>query len=179
MLKGALHVHTNSSDGAYSPEETIEIYHSLGYNFLAITDHDYLARKHDYSYLPNIYKGMIVFLGIELEPIEFNYNHLLLVPGDKQEFRALCHPDSYHMSIQDVNERILNSPWKIDAIEITAKGFYTPKYDTPEIPIPKIATDDAHEEWMIGRAWVEVFSDPNKDAILCAIKSGKFRNGFA
>ena len=37
--KGNLHTHTTNSDGANTPEETIELYKSKGYDFLALTDH--------------------------------------------------------------------------------------------------------------------------------------------
>ena len=37
--KGNLHTHTTNSDGAYAPEETIALYKSKGYDFLALTDH--------------------------------------------------------------------------------------------------------------------------------------------
>lgn len=37
--KGNLHTHTTNSDGAYTPEETIALYKSKDYDFLALTDH--------------------------------------------------------------------------------------------------------------------------------------------
>lgn len=37
--KGNLHTHTTNSDGAYTPEETIALYKSKNYDFLALTDH--------------------------------------------------------------------------------------------------------------------------------------------
>ena len=43
MLKGALHVHTNYSDGAFPPEEMLDMYLTLGFDFVAITDHEALG----------------------------------------------------------------------------------------------------------------------------------------
>ncbi|MEK6530721.1 MAG: PHP domain-containing protein, partial [candidate division NC10 bacterium] len=40
LLKGNLHTHTHLSDGLLSPEAVIARYRALGYDFLAITDHD-------------------------------------------------------------------------------------------------------------------------------------------
>lgn len=37
--KGNLHTHTTRSDGAYTPDEALELYRSRGYDFMAITDH--------------------------------------------------------------------------------------------------------------------------------------------
>ena len=38
-FKGNLHTHTTRSDGRKSPEESIALYRSRGYDFLALTDH--------------------------------------------------------------------------------------------------------------------------------------------
>ena len=37
--KGNLHTHTTVSDGKKSPEDTKALYRSLGYDFIALTDH--------------------------------------------------------------------------------------------------------------------------------------------
>ena len=37
--KGNLHLHTTMSDGALTPEETIDRYRNAGYSFIALTDH--------------------------------------------------------------------------------------------------------------------------------------------
>ena len=37
--RGNLHTHTNLSDGALSPAETVQVYSEAGYDFVAITDH--------------------------------------------------------------------------------------------------------------------------------------------
>ena len=50
--------------------------------------------------------------------------------------------------------------------------------DMPEIPLPKIASDDAHTFDQCGWAWVEVRAIRNRDAILQAIKKGDFRIGL-
>lgn len=39
FYKGNLHCHTTISDGVLSPEETIRVYKSKGYDFMALTDH--------------------------------------------------------------------------------------------------------------------------------------------
>ena len=42
-LKGNLHTHTNNSDGDSTPEKVVDLYDALGYDFLYITDHNYLT----------------------------------------------------------------------------------------------------------------------------------------
>ena len=43
MKKIDLHVHTNKSDGTFSPEEVVDYAHSIGLRAIAITDHDTVA----------------------------------------------------------------------------------------------------------------------------------------
>jgi len=178
MLKGALHIHSNLSDGAYSPEEILGMYHAQDFDFVALTDHEYLVRNKDLSSVPDRIGDMIVFGGVELEPPELMYNHVLHIPGSKEELRVLCHPDAYHLTIEEVLEKLNQAPWPVDAVEVTYNGFYTPMYDTSRIPLPKVVTDDAHESWAVGRAWVEVDSPPDRDEIIRAIKAGNFSNAF-
>jgi hypothetical protein len=63
-------------------------------------------------------------------------------------------------------------------VEVTDKGVYTKIYDTIEIPLPKIASDDAHSFDECGRAWIEVQSSRERDSILKAVKQGNFRIGL-
>ena len=42
VLKGALHTHTTCSDGQLTPAELVAAYRELGFQFVAITDHDHL-----------------------------------------------------------------------------------------------------------------------------------------
>ncbi|MBM4318543.1 MAG: hypothetical protein FJ125_00935, partial [Deltaproteobacteria bacterium] len=65
-----------------------------------------------------------------------------------------------------------------DAVEVTSHGYYTPEFDIPAIPYPKVAADDAHTREACGRAWIEVDCAPNRDAILRAIRRGEHENGF-
>lgn len=38
--KAQLHCHTDASDGKYPPQAVVELYRSLGFSFVALTDHD-------------------------------------------------------------------------------------------------------------------------------------------
>ena len=46
-LKGALHCHTTKSDGKLTPDEVLKVYRDLGFDFIALTDHDFLIDKED------------------------------------------------------------------------------------------------------------------------------------
>ncbi len=62
FYKGNLHCHTTCSDGAKSPEEVVELYRSMGYDFLAITDHRRVTVPE-----PCFAGDMLVLPGIELD----------------------------------------------------------------------------------------------------------------
>jgi hypothetical protein len=102
-LKGNLHAHTTNSDGTRSPQECVEAYAALGYDFLMISDHD---RFTDPAALDP--KGLILIPGYELTA---NGPHLLHVGApdrldpvpDRQEvinaaarlgsITIMCHPN--------------------------------------------------------------------------------------
>jgi len=48
-LRGNLHAHTTRTDGVLSPQEAIDKYAALGYDFLALSDHDLLTAAPDYA----------------------------------------------------------------------------------------------------------------------------------
>ena len=44
LMKGCLHTHTTCSDGTLTPQQVALIYEEKGYDFIALTDHDYLLK---------------------------------------------------------------------------------------------------------------------------------------
>jgi len=179
-LKGNLHTHTVYSDGAYFPKEILKIYEDLGYDFVAITDHDYLIRPHYWENIPDQNGRLLVFKGIELEYAPLSYQHIGKIIGEQENLFVFNHPQQYRLSIPEITRQIslISRDMPIHALEVTDKGTYSSFYDTPEIPIPKVASDDAHSSDQCGRAWIEVNSGRDRDSILRAIKAGNFRMGF-
>src|SRR3989441_9117925 len=51
-LRGNLHAHTTYSDGVKTPQDLIAEYEALGYDFLAITDHEDLIGSSYWRGLP-------------------------------------------------------------------------------------------------------------------------------
>jgi hypothetical protein len=181
LLKGNLHAHTTFSDGRYSIEDVIARYRDLGYDFLAITDHD--DRIHD-DYWLRIPPGddrMIILPGVELDyrPLA---QHVGKVTGDRETLYVLNHPARYALTVEQTLRRIRGisrDGLPIHAVEITDTGVYQAEYDVDAIGLPKVATDDSHEDNHIGRAWVEVNAARDPDSVLRAIKAGDFQTGFA
>ncbi len=181
LLKGNLHAHTTFSDGRRPIREVIARYRDLGYDFLAITDHD--DRIHD-DYWFDIPLGderMLILPGIELNYWPLS-QHVGKVTGDRETLYVLNHPARYGLTVAETLRRvrvITQAGLPIHAVEITDTGVYQAEYDVEKIALPKIATDDSHRDPHVGRAWVEVDAPRNADAIIKAIKAGDFRVGFA
>jgi predicted metal-dependent phosphoesterase TrpH len=180
-LKGALHVHTTCSDGELSVPEVLAVYQNLGFDFVALTDHDYLMRPGCYDGLSLLESDLMVFTGVEMTVFEKGYCHVSRIDGDQETLHIFNHPAQLDLPLDKVIERLEGVAAKValDAVEITSNGFRTPEYDTIEIPYPKVATDDSHTRSMCGRAWVEMDCRRAKDSVIRAIKRGDFWNCYS
>jgi predicted metal-dependent phosphoesterase TrpH len=181
LLRGNLHTHTRHSDGVFSPEEVIGRYKALGYDFLAITDHADRISDAYWSLIPRDHPDLLVFVGAEIDYRPLG-QHVGRIPGDRETLHILNHPARYRLSVEETLTRIellRADGLPIDAVEVTSTGLYQPQYDVEALPLPKVATDDAHREGHFGKAWIEVEALRRRDAILRAIKAGEFRLGFA
>jgi len=103
-FKGNLHTHTTESDGALSPEETVERYRYAGYDFLAITDH----------FMPGIYES----ISETMENPEF-----LVLSG--VEYGTNCE----NRNNDNKHSRLIH----INGIGFTAPPEYSPDFSAQEI----------------------------------------------
>lgn len=179
-LKGALHVHTTCSDGELTIPEVVNIYTGLGFDFIALTDHDYLLRPNCYDIVKTLPTDMIIFRGLELTVFEKGYVHVNRIKGDTERLHIFNHPAELDLPMEKVIDRITTvaKRFPIDAVEVTTKGFRTPEYEIPEIPYPKVATDDSHTRIGCGRAWIEMDCPKTKDGIIKAIRNNDFWNCY-
>ena len=184
LLRGNLHAHTTYSDGVRSPAALVEEYERRGYDFLAITDHFGHENLIEPSYtweLAKLRANLLLFGGVELDYTRLG-QHVGKVVGDTEILYVLNHPARYKLTVAETVDRvreIRRYGWSLDAVEVTDTGLYRPLYDTDEIPLVKIATDDAHRPPHFGRAWIEVEAPRDRDAIIRAIRAGDFRTVFA
>jgi len=81
--KGAIHIHSDFSDGDSSMEEIIEAAQNAGLDFIIVTDHNELTPK-QFAYQRR-YGKLLVICGYELTFRRFAKNHLLVfgVPSHK------------------------------------------------------------------------------------------------
>jgi len=178
-MKCALHVHTDLSDGYMSLAEAIRSYAELGFGCVAITDHEFLLRN---NYLEMIeaaaHFGMTVLCGVEMDFKPWAYQHVLRIRGEAESLHVICHPSAYYLTVDEVRQRIESGLLPIDAVETTYRGLYAAQYDTPDIGVPKIATDDSHHPSECGLAWIETEYTRDKDALIRAVRAGEFENVF-
>lgn len=84
FYRGNLHTHTTRSDGDYSLEETAAIYKSLGYDFLAVTDH----RR--YYKAGSSLDGLTLLYGMEADGFinedKQHVHHFVCLGGDKAAY---------------------------------------------------------------------------------------------
>ena len=108
LLRGNLHAHTTFSDGVRSPAALVAEYEALGYDFLAITDHE----DHDNWVEPGYQRALerlrpelLLFRGVELnfDPLS---QHVGKVIGDRETLYVLNHPARYRLSVEQVVGRI-------------------------------------------------------------------------
>lgn len=180
-LKGALHVHTTCSDGELTIKEAAAVYQALGFDFIALTDHDYLLRPDAYEKVDQIQTDLIIFTGVEMTVFDKGYVHINRIHGLMESLHIFNHPSQLNLPLERVMDRIRTVAERIpiDAVEITSEGFPTPEYDIPEIPYPKVATDDSHTRLGCGRAWIEMDCTRDKNEIIRAIRHGDFWNCYA
>jgi predicted metal-dependent phosphoesterase TrpH len=179
-LRGNLHAHTTFSDGLLPPHRLVAEYEARGYDFLAITDHDDLIGPPYWTALSRLAPSLLLFHGVELSWEAFP-QHVGKVAGDRETLHVLNHPARYKLTVSETLDRIQSitrDGVTLDAVEVTDTGLYRPVYHTDDIPLAKIATDDAHKPVHFGRAWVEVNAVRDRDAIIRAIRAGDFRLGF-
>ena len=180
LLRGNLHAHTTFSDGVLPPHRLIAEYEARGYDFLAITDHDDLIGEAYWAALKRLTPRLLLFYGVELSWQEFP-QHVGRVIGEQETLHVLNHPARYKLTVGQTLQRIHHiqeSGVPLDAVEVTDTGLYRPQYNSEELPLVKVATDDAHKPVHFGRAWVEVDAPRDRDAIIRAIRAGDFRLGF-
>ncbi len=198
-LRGNLHTHTTISDGSRPPEQVIAAYEQLGYDFLALTDHDAFAPAREYQagtrliLLPGVEvtaRGPhILQLGLEAvqEPAVDRQQVLDFITA-KGGLAVLNHPNwQWHFNhfpqelMQSLNGatgiEIYNAV--IDRLEGAALA--TDRWDrllSQDKWVWGFANDDSHYPTDDGRAWNMVQWDataaPTAGDILDALRKGRF-----
>jgi hypothetical protein len=192
-LKGNLHTHSTRSDGALPPQETIEKYRALSYDFLMLSDHDTLGEPEKLDG-----NGMLLIRGNEIsaggphllhvgatkriEPCENRQQVIDAVNADGG-LAILCHPNwqehfnhyTYEKLVELKNYagiEILNGT----CLRMAGEARATDKWDrilgTGRI-IWGYGNDDMHREYEQGLAWTVVRAkERSVPAVIEALKAG-------
>lgn len=120
MMKIDLHIHSNHSDGEFSPKELVEIVSKKGIPAMAITDHDKAtANKEAKEYAKE--KGIEYVSGIEITatpPEGVKELHIagLFIDSENEEIKAI--PDRHKKYAMDTAKKIIENLNKLN-YEIT------------------------------------------------------------
>jgi hypothetical protein len=163
-----------------SPQEVADAYESKGYDFIAFTDHDYLLKPNYREVYGQVKTNMIIFYGIELTVYVNGYIHVTKIEGEKEELHIFNHIGEYDFTPEQLLVRLaeLEKKYPLDAVEITKKGFRDKVFEALDIAYPKIASDDSHTRIGIGRGWIELDAQREKDSIIKAVRKGEFWNCY-
>lgn len=109
--KGNLHCHSTNSDGALSPEAVAELYKNNGYQFLAISDHDFYSDyreefdTEDFVILPAMEASAVLYVE-EGKTDRYAVHHVHGILGTKQmqeacggnlyKHKEYCPPKTYY-----------------------------------------------------------------------------------
>ena len=110
--KGAIHLHTNFSDGGCSMEEVIEAAQDAGLDYIIITDHDKLTRRQ--TRYQRRYGNLLVICGYELTFRKFTKNHILVfgVPSHTP-YRGLPNFEKMKRITEDGGKLFIAHPWSL------------------------------------------------------------------
>lgn len=191
-LKGNLHTHTTLSDGALSPEETVEAFARHGYDFIALTDHDVIAQIPQHAPLiclagvEHSARQHILRIGVQsLLPHEYSYQSVIDLTLQSGGLVILNHPN-WGASHDHWSDAQLLSLERYHGIEIynnvidymEGSPYATDRWDTLLTAGKRVwgyANEDTHYVEQIGSAWNVVnVSHPDRGEILEALKAGRF-----
>lgn len=194
-LRGNLHAHTTESDGTLPPKDLIAAYEDLGYQFLAVSDHDRITPLADLQ----AHTPMVL---IEAEEVGGG-PHTLAVNVRNRIDPRMARQDVINDIRMQGGIAILNHPnwgvafshWPHETIEaltgftgievynavidrLEGSSLATDRWDrilSTGARVWGFANDDAHHPDEIGRAWIHVAAEEcSRESILEAVRTGAF-----
>ncbi len=184
--KGNLHTHTTASDGEMSPQAAAERYRSLGYDFLAITDHLVMSAPLDGP------DGLLIVPGAEYHTVAGDpprcwhfvslgtkrpvtgangpVDALVAEVRENSEYWFVGHPYWSNLTEDD----LLDVPG-VPAVEVfngvcesaVARGYSQPAWDRALAAgrrLNALAVDDAHSLAETGQGWIMLRANPARSA---------------
>jgi hypothetical protein len=190
-FKGQVHCHSDRSDGELPPEEVVQRYADLGYDFVALTDHNIITRV----------TGSILVLGQEYGKGSteatsgthmngINISYVPDVDGTEQErvdnitsqngIAILNHPAFFPYAYDPLVLATLRNHTALEILNGKYLSMNTVEWWDDALTAGKrvwaVAADDAHRPDQFGMAWimVRVDGDLTTATVIEAIKKGCF-----
>ncbi len=194
-LRGNLHAHTTESDGVCPPQDVVDAYAALDYDFLMLSDHD---RFTDPSELDA--RGMVLIPGNEITEygphlLHVNAHRRIMPDPDRQSLISAIEADGGFCVVNHPNwEKHFNhcpqtalESWRgyagieiYNGVCLRLEGGHiaTDRWDmllSQGRQLWAFANDDSHEEYDRGRAWNMVQAEHrNPGHIVRAMRKGRF-----
>jgi len=193
-MKGNLHTHTTNSDGNRSPQDTVDAYRNLGYDFLMLSDHDRFTDPIDLEE-----GNMLLLPGNEITAygphvLHVNAHRCIRPDRDRQAiinaierdggFSIICHPN-WEKHYNHCDQKDLERWQGYTGIEIyngvcrrvEGSPFATDRWDrllTAGRRVWGYACDDNHEDQDRGVAWTVAQVDKQSiAAVVAALREGR------
>ncbi|MEM6431279.1 MAG: CehA/McbA family metallohydrolase, partial [Deinococcota bacterium] len=197
-LRGNLHSHTTNSDGSRSPQAVVDDYAAQGYDFLVLSDHDFLTDTCGLSS-----RGMVLIAGLEVSAegphvLQIGASTMVGPDSDRQIVVSAIRADGALAIACHPNRNLYNDHWQQHDLELldgyTGIEIYngttrraegeptaTNRWDmllSRGKFVWGFANDDSHHEGDTALAWnmVQVASqqDITAQTILDALQAGQF-----
>lgn len=194
QLKGQMHCHTTTSDGAYTPTQLLTMYKDAGYDFVAITDHDKLNPSVDLigiihirgsEYFAGGYRSHLCVYNIsklrsDINDTIFNVQNSINLIKKSGGLCSFAHPQNNIVPLNENEGLSLNN---YNMVEVYT-GFDKSYYDSIVDNLLKqgkrfnlLAVDDFHTEAanFFNDGWIVVNADMKEQSvILREIENGNY-----
>ena len=187
-LKGQLHCHTTNSDGINSSIEIVTAYKNAGFDFISITDHNYITPNPDIT-------GIVYIVGVE----ETNVRHITAYDVETRseskntqeiinehryngKITSIAHPKWYGTYMSDIeimtyyNNNFIEVYNAAGGDPVFAEDYWDDILSSGK-KLFAIAVDDCHNISGVAfnNGYVVVFADvKDKESILQALRNGQF-----
>lgn len=187
-LKGQMHCHTTNSDGLDTPTALVVAYKNAGYNFIAITDHNYVTPDPSVSGITFIQSYEDTYSTHHCTTYDIatianlpNIQDFMTYETSAKKLVSIAHP-RWFGTILDVNDMI--GYYNYNFTEIYNAGASSIAENVVDRILSSgkkiffTSVDDCHsiaEASMFNKGYVIVKADLNdKDSILKSLRSGNF-----
>lgn len=185
-LKGQLHCHSTNSDGTLSPAEVVTVYKNAGYDFLTITDHDYITPDPKVAGITWIGTSVeetvrrhIVAYDVTSQSTSRNLQDIIDWHRNNSKMCSIAHPRwNAHYDMDKHEMQSLNG---YNFIEVYNPAHILSAEEQWDYALSAgkkvfaIAVDDMHVEAGMNKGYVIVKCNENtKSAILESLRTGNF-----